>query len=730
MKQHNIFYCFFLVVILTTLLLTATNATAVEGGFLASDIKLNDDFVNRHNPQLDISPHSSNFLGEQLDLASGLLSFSRVDGNLLGNFTLEVAYRTSYAIDKPSHLGWVEDVPRIENIVLSSVEPAAWLNSNSSFCSGKQSHGDWFAEYWSNASDDYVIKHLDANRRVPGLKLVVPGKVNTKLLYNGGEVHDLEKSKYVTKENWIVSCYVTEGREGFKATSPEGDSYFFSNYHVKHHAINPETKYVDVLNTTKYKIYKSLLVERIEDKFGNSVSYAYDNHGRITSITASDGRLLTLEHKTWDHKVLTANNRTWVYNKLATGEYTVTEPDNRVWSYDIFQNEGKVPSQYDDEYCPTYIVPRNSMTVTHPDGITGTFTFDFNQFGRVNLIHNYPIRVEDMDGLPTNYCTMNFTLTRKELAGAGLAPLVWQYEYSNNEGANRNNIPGISSNPLDTDLQGDLPDNIDPFLFKSTKVTNPGLDSITYYINRDSYSTFENKTEAIEYKDKTGNVLLTEKTTFGSGSFFGYSVTRDIYNYAATIYSPIILKKEHVYTHDTYTTENIAFNIYDILTKTASYNSYSNVKRYTNYGYVHDIENWVVNLPATTEVSSDNINFTSVSEITYKNISKTLTHTVIPEVTLWTALLPNQIKSYGVWQKKYSDYHTDGNIKKIEYNQKLSAGNTSVNRYQTFENYKRGIPQTVKLPNRLLTGEMRLKRVVNDNGWVTSSTDLNGTPTG
>ena len=92
--------------------------------------------------------------------------------------------------------------------------------------------------------------------------------------------------------------------------------------------------------------------------------------------------------------------------------------------------------------------------------------------------------------------------------------------------------------------------------------------------------------------------------------------------------------------------------------------------------------------------------------------------------------MPDKEELFDVWQKKYAEYHQDGNVKKVEFNQILNHGVTSgeqaVNLYQYYDGYMRGIPQLVKVPNRLAAGEMQLSRSVDENGWIESVTDFNG----
>ena len=97
----------------------------------------------------------------------------------------------------------------------------------------------------------------------------------------------------------------------------------------------------------------------------------------------------------------------------------------------------------------------------------------------------------------------------------------------------------------------------------------------------------------------------------------------------------------------------------------------------------------------------------------------------------YSGLLKNK-SIFGTKQHTYSEYHGDGTIAKVEFNQKMrkADGNASdKDRYVSFLTYKRGIPTSMSLPNRLNdlpNSAMTATRDVDDNGWVSKVTDFNG----
>ena len=84
-------------------------------------------------------------------------------------------------------------------------------------------------------------------------------------------------------------------------------------------------------------------------------------------------------------------------------------------------------------------------------------------------------------------------------------------------------------------------------------------------------------------------------------------------------------------------------------------------------------------------------------------------------------------KYFGTTRKTYSGYHSATGSKGQLQHVDLHLNTSGAKRRITFENYKRGIAQTVRVPNRYTTGTMSMTKVVDNNGWVITSTDFNGT---
>ena len=79
---------------------------------------------------------------------------------------------------------------------------------------------------------------------------------------------------------------------------------------------------------------------------------------------------------------------------------------------------------------------------------------------------------------------------------------------------------------------------------------------------------------------------------------------------------------------------------------------------------------------------------------------------------------PRYEYSFGLLQKEYSEYHTTGELKKVEY--------PGTSNYELFENYYRGVPEKITVPKRYATGIDVMTREVDNEGRITKETDFNG----
>ncbi|MGV2874025.1 RHS repeat domain-containing protein [Colwellia sp. E150_009] len=418
----------------------------------------------------------------------------------------------------------------------------------------------------------------------------------------------------------------------------------------------------------------------INDRFGNYIRYS-ERINNVRTITRSDGQTVSLNYETVGNSIrlssITYSGKTLEYKYKANGYFEkFIDAEGRETSYEFLMYTGGV----------------GLSSVTMPTGLK--VVYDLNPL------------LEDLNSKNVAFKTISGPGIQTRVFGYALYPegrtLVTEYDYTLNK------------------------------------------DFITeYYIYR-SFSKMGKIKSVAGYLGPKINGLAVQRGDFRAHTkVFSENYTWDerrlgdygceihanppYYGYVGVTSRPLcsemlmlskvtsLMNTDGTYT--TYTTNFTEYNQYGELTK---YNeTQGSNTRYTKYEFDHDVTNWVLNLPTTTQISTSDANYTTVNETTYHSDS-------VGSADYATLSLPYEEKAFGIWQKRYNEYHTDGTVKKIEYNQKIPHGDTAANRYKTFTSYKRGQAQTITHPKRYLTGTMNATQSVDNNGWVTQTKDLNG----
>lgn len=201
-----------------------------------------------------------------------------------------------------------------------------------------------------------------------GYQLAIPGLGSQDLLLRdssntaspqmpsgGGGVRNFH---IVTKQNWMVSCLANTSNgmagEGFLVVSPDGIKYWMDWLTYKPYR---KVGFAQPGFGGVARRVAMMMVSRVEDRFGNSLSYSYDANGDLASIQASDGRKLVLSYEPWQPygvsqpstrirtAVLSANDapsRTWTYTYSSAQDSpsnqrltAVVQPDGSAWSFNL-----------------------------------------------------------------------------------------------------------------------------------------------------------------------------------------------------------------------------------------------------------------------------------------------------------------------------------------------------------------------------------------------------------
>jgi YD repeat-containing protein len=752
-----------------------TKYIALDGnsGILSNDDELPiggtrvDDVSNNYrelfNLEHEITPYTSKLFGEQVGLSTGSISFTHTDVSITGDSKLPVNITRVFvgtdSIDSNTRDfgSWGINLPHIRsNIMTLDGEMSfkgSWASGNA--CSGTLGDGgNW---------DPYVDSNLLPERGQSiwnGDNISIPGYGSQKIL---SKVEN-NNEKRTTNEQWKISCITaTDGYEGFVVTTNYGSKYTFSKLRlVKGKKFRINTTYTRFnKKSPSFRTYHAfMLPTRVEDKFGNTVTYSYGKQSRLEKIKASDGREISLTYYE-SHipnesafqnlvKTVSTNNRTWTYqyeskgNALGFGNInvlsTVTRPDLKNWHFDHpnttlwrnafsgFHSLTVAPGEGDNNIrnCDGNPNSGTFVTITHPDGLIADFNYQKKKLVRFDMpwewaSANYTAKWSPSTWPKYRPCSMAYSLTSKVITHIDNSKKTWTYTYRQPVhgyfSAASGNTPYSSTYHEGINLPT-LPYGLKSHDLRTTEITAPDGSKISHHFSG-KWGWTENQEILTDYFDKDGSTLLRRvKNTFSQGPARGSSKVKDDFTSLAFLRT-IETNNSYKYSNgtDQFKTVYSAFNNYDVATKVAETGGTHH--RYTTKTFVHDLTNWVLNMPSQTKVGS-----TSATNVQSQQ-SKTEYSTFIGTGSV---LLPHKLYGPSALISEIKSYHNTGLVNEVRFNSPMKQGQTG-NTYQKMTNYKLGQATEVILPKRYTSGEMKMSRIVDDNGWVTSVTNLNGNTT-
>ncbi|MCC8361807.1 hypothetical protein LK996_01750 [Lysobacter sp. A6] len=188
----------------------------------------------------------------------------------------------------------------------------------------------------------------------------------------------------------------------------------------------------------------AMYVTRIEDRFGNFVTYHYNaaSPRQLLSIVASDGRKVSF---TWNGLLLTsaiaqpdtpADARTWRY-EYANGKLaSVVLPDASRWTFALARTgAGTLPDMFASSCLKRYNAnaPASDAevsTITAPSGLVGTFTMRHRWHARSyanSSCVSMPANGGTYEANPPLF--ENLSLVQRTLSGPGVPTQAWTYAY-------------------------------------------------------------------------------------------------------------------------------------------------------------------------------------------------------------------------------------------------------------------------------------------------------------
>jgi len=677
------------------------------------------DWSERQEPNAGLAAHDDTLLGDSIDPRSGRLSFEQVDVSLPGNFALPVEMRRRL---NPSQMqsgefsDWQLAIPTISTKILDD-EWYAGKRWGKTRCSGTLVSAIPNA-YWPTHSGGGAIP---ASHYSDGVILDVPGRATSQVLDKTVAAGWPASAAKVTADGWYLECIANidgAGTQGFRAVAPNGDRYTFDvvidpGYRKSEFEIWQvvgSTGLPGLPGVTWSKIgvhYDILAVSQVVDANGNWVRYAYDANKRLKSITSSDGRRIDIGRASALITSVTANPdsayaRQWTYayeyknvtsykapdavngapgiRSEAWGSLSsVTLPNGRQWLFELANLQARpVPG---DVYGSNWKCKQlnQAVTVTHPDGVMGTFTLEEFQLrlGAGATGAKGPFCPNTNQGAAQSAQVADvMAVTSKTLSSPTMDTALWKYSY------------------LDTGTQIITtirqPDNSRQVIYQPTP------------FDWASPRAHAERTKVEVYADMTATTpLQVSAFTYiqepAAGSNFVLNSIQNTYKPVRVSESTITRGSDSYTTRSTFNTDRGANTYsYGFPIRVEEFSSLGGETRRTDVVYAHNTGAWILGLPASVTKNGklfDAFQYDSLGRVVRQDRFGSLWRTYGYSSSLDSAGTP-------AWQKD------------------------ALNRTTNFRQWKRGIPQEVERADG-----QKLLRSVDDNGWTRGITDWRGTTT-
>ena len=641
------------------------------------------EYIQRQNVEERLTAHDVGLLGDGVDLNTGAVSFAHTDVVLPGNNGLEVAVRRARAQSFPfPHLDvltfggaisndfadWSLETPRLEIALIAAGYTA--FSQGPNMCAVVPQPGTFYT--FPGDSPSLYDPFFEGEQISNGLRLSVPGGGGGVVLQAPAGVTWPSGTVRVTKDYWTFACGPADGAAGgVVATAPNGDVYHFDLFDWAPHSAIPVTQ--GGRAGAIARVNAVLLATEVIDVNGAWVRYDYDSSNRLSRIHASDGREITVSRRP-DGLIgsITAHGRTWSYGYTShSGNLhlsTVTLPDGRSWSLN-FSRFGYGANAAFDCSASDFTV-----SLTHPDGISGSFTFRETRHLKGDIINDGP---SPSCVNPANPMDQPFydhmSLISRTLSGQGYPSSTWTYAYSGHV------------------------DGTPPPALKWGQVTAPdGVRTREFFHARTSLEGLMQRREV--YAGPT--LLSTETLSYAVEPALG--VTMVINETQAKHANPRpVTQRVVTQGGETYTTQ-LAYNA----TQSAATYSFgrptqvtrsSTVQagsRTTQTTYVNRTARWIVALPATVRE-----NGVLARSNTYDSLGRLVRE-----------------DRFGALHATYG-YHSGAGQRGA-----LAWVRDALNRQVNLASWRRGVPRSVTRPDGVV-----LSRAVNDFGQLTSQSDARGT---
>lgn len=512
--------------------------------------------------------------GDQVNLRDGSFQFKVTDVELLGvgpPIRLIRTYRPNSLgqdfreTSGTNFGGWEVEIPRIKTVVsmtsggVSQYSPVGWQVAGNTTAAKNARCTSISPPGRVNFPYDRA-RGWDAYEWWNGYHLINPDG-GDQLLMIRSDATVRPELKLMTADNWLVGCLAStksgEPGEAFYAFAPDGTKYWFdylvytpldelqkplwSNQLLMggnfsgsaYGVIDPSVGLSEAHGVIKgpspsiigdfdylSRATGTMYVTRVEDRFGNWVTYHYTS-GRLDSIDASDGRHLGLSYGAPGAATVTAGSgasaRVWSYtfnsvNPSVTQQLTVTLPDGAKWIYSLPSLPASALNAGPDPVAGCSVYPNDydmfvDGSVTAPSGATLTLRVNRKRFARSYVPKE--CWGGEVGAPDTGYAKYPkewyaFALVSRTVSGPGVTTATWSYSYA----------PPMSSWVQDCQL---------PNVCLSTTwtdVTHPdGVRQRSVFSNK--YDESENKLIREEIYSTSGQLLRSIEYAYATVSDWG-----------------------------------------------------------------------------------------------------------------------------------------------------------------------------------------------------------------
>lgn len=690
--------------------------------------------VAYHQGQLPRAPDAITALGpdlfgDRINLYDGSFSFEHTDVSLPGDSALPVAVSRKWAARAWAVRGamadWDVETPRVQGTFADPEGFVPWSGSAANRCSafgappgvtrgsgfdpnrnaipgsparplqpvGSQAGAGLLK---SKQTEFGSARDFNSFEYWGGTYVIVPGRGSQEVLKraSGNALMPTDGGSYplVTAQNWQIGCLgslLNASGQGFTAVAPDGTRYRFDWYATRMQTMMRQGDAVLARND------HFVMATEVTDRFGNWVRYTYDpvNPMNLTRIESNDGRVITLSYANGRVSTVFDGTRTWAYQYASNGDLRfVVLPDQSRWSLEMR------PMVYPDNLisesgpgCDLLpFAPGGAYIgrMTHPSGASGTFTSGFANHGCTNVVRSCPnipgTSWEDSPIWPKSLLVQG--LTKKEITGPGMTPMVWQY------------VVGVGNDPW-----GAWAPCTSCASSKVTTVTEPD-------------GSVSRHTFGIRWRENEGQLLLLEE---GAPSSTGLALRTTTYNYrnATGQQFPDRWGDSELFTSDYLSWLNRPQDSRAIVQQgsTFTWQADPGAAGFDNFAK-----------PARSAQFSSLGYSRSIQTLYENNLSKWVLAQIKQLTDLGSGLVPEtndydpatalRTRSYnfGLLKARYG-YHPDGTLHTLA---------DAVNPPTVLTNYWRGVPRNVALPD----GSSE-SAAVNNLGLLTAHTNAAGTTT-